>query len=236
MLNQFSRTELLIGSAKVAALGKMRVIVFGVGGVGGYALEALARAGIGHLEFVDSDTVSLTNLNRQILALHSTLGRKKTDVALERVLDINPDCDAVAHDLFYAAENAETFDFSQFDYVVDAIDTVSSKLILTEKCLASDVPLVSSMGTGNKTDPSLFRLADIYDTSGCPLARVMRRELRKRGIKKLTVVYSPEEPRKAAAEPEEEAAKRSVPGTLSFVPGTAGLILAGKVVSDLAGI
>ncbi|MGE4484942.1 MAG: ThiF family adenylyltransferase [Oscillospiraceae bacterium] len=236
MINQFSRTELLIGGDKAAVLAKARVIVFGVGGVGGYTVEALARAGIGRLEFVDSDTVSLTNLNRQILALHSTLGMKKTDVALERVLDINPDCGAVAHDLFYTAENAEIFDLSEYDYVVDAIDTVSSKLLLAEKCTASAVPIVSSMGTGNKSDPSLFRLADIFETSGCPLARVMRRELRKRGIKKLTVVYSPEEPIKAAAQSEEVTSKRSVPGTLSYVPGAAGLILAGKVISDLAGM
>jgi len=236
MINQFSRTELLIGGDKTAVLAKARVIVFGVGGVGGYTVEALARAGIGRLEFVDSDTVSLTNLNRQILALHSTLGMKKTDVALERVLDINPDCGAVAHDLFYTAENAEIFDLSEYDYVVDAIDTVSSKLLLAEKCTASAVPIVSSMGTGNKSDPSLFRLADIFETSGCPLARVMRRELRKRGIKKLTVVYSPEEPIKAATQSEEVTSKRSVPGTLSYVPGAAGLILAGKVISDLAGM
>lgn len=236
MINQFSRTELLIGAEKTAALRGARVIVFGVGGVGGYAVEALARAGIGRLEFVDSDTVSLTNLNRQIIALHSTVGRKKVDVMRERVLDINPDCAAAAHDVFYTAENADTFDFSAYDYVVDAIDTVSSKLLLIERCASAATPIVCSMGTGGKTDPSRFRLADINETSGCPLARVMRRELRKRGIEKLTVVFSPEEPRKAAGEPEEETQRRSVPGTLSFVPGAAGLILAGKVISDIAGI
>ena len=236
MINQFSRTELLLGKEKVARLKKAHVLVFGIGGVGAYAVEALTRCGIGRIDIVDNDTVSLTNINRQLIALHSTLGEKKTEVMKKRMLDINPEVEVQAYDLFFSQETAEAFDFTKYSYVVDAIDTVSSKLLLIELCKNAGTPIICSMGTGNKYDPAQFRVDDIYHTSGCPLARVMRRELKKRGIQKLKVVYSPEEGKKTLGENEEESAKRAVPGTLPFVPPVAGLLLAGQVISDLAEI
>lgn len=236
MLNAFSRTELLLGKEKVEQLKKENVLVFGLGGVGAYAVEALTRCGIGRIDIVDGDTVNLTNINRQLIALHSTLGQKKTDVMKRRMLDINPQVAVRAYDVFFNQETAGQFDFGQYSYVVDAIDTVASKLLLVELCQAAGTPVICSMGTGNKVDPSRFRVEDIYRTSGCPLARVMRRELKKRGIRKLNVVYSPEETKKPLGENEEETGGRAVSGTLSFVPPVAGFLLAGKVISDLAEI
>jgi len=228
----YARTTILLGEEKTDRLKKARVLVFGIGGVGGYAVEALARAGVGTLEFVDGDVVSGTNLNRQILSLRSVLGKKKTEVCLERISDINPACIARGYTLYYTAENADLFDFTQYDYVIDAIDMVSSKLIIAERCLSAGTPLISSMGTGGKLDPSAFRIADIYETYGCPLARVIRHELRKRGIKKLTVLFSPEHPQKDPAD--SGTGGRSVPGTVSYMPAIAGMMLAGKVIRDIA--
>ena len=232
-VNQFSRTELLLGKSGVERLKSCRVAVFGVGGVGGYAVEALARSGIGALDLIDNDTVALSNLNRQIIALHSTIGQYKVDVAAERVRDINPECKVKAHRVFYLPETEDQFDFSQYDYIIDAIDTVKGKLALVENAKAAGVPVICSMGAGNKLDPTAFEVADIYKTSVCPLARVMRYECRKRGIKKLKVVYSKEPPVKLKQESEEETVRRSTPGSVAFVPSVAGLILAGEVVKDL---
>ncbi len=228
---QFSRTALLIGEEGVEKLKRARVAVFGIGGVGGYVVEALARAGVGTLDLIDKDTVSVSNLNRQILALHSTVGRWKTEVAAERIRDVNPDCNVHTHNLFYLPETADTFDFSAYDYVVDAIDTVSGKLALIEQAKRTNTPVISSMGTGNKLDPTAFEVADISQTRVCPLARVMRKELKKRGIEHLKVVYSREEPRESTLFDEES--RKPIPGSISFVPSVAGLILAGEVIKDL---
>ena len=223
-------------------LAQCRVAVFGIGGVGGYTAEALARSGIGEIDLIDSDTVSLTNLNRQIIALRSTIGKYKVDVMKERILDINPDIKVHVHKCFYLPETKDEFDFSQYDYVVDAVDTVTAKLQLVEEANAAGVPVISSMGAGNKLHPTAFQVADIYKTSVCPLAKVMRRELKKRGIKKLKVVYSQELPvtpsqetLSSYSEEQSETApkKRSVPGSVAFVPSVAGLIIAGEVLKDL---
>ena len=239
MQNQFSRTELLIGHEALEKLSRSRVAVFGVGGVGGFAAEALARSGVGALDLIDSDVVSLSNLNRQIIALRSTVGRPKVEVMAERIADINPACRVTPIKVFYSPETAALFDFSQYDYIVDAIDTVTGKIGLVTQADAAGVPIISSMGAGNKLDPAAFEVADVFKTSVDPLARVMRTELKKRGIKKLKVVYSKEKPLTPAAppDPEDPAAgvKRSVPGSIAFVPSAAGLILAGAVIRDLTG-
>ena len=228
---QFSRTALLIGEEGVEKLKNSRVAVFGVGGVGGYVIEALARSGVGSLELIDKDTVSVSNINRQIIALHSTVGRLKTEVMAERVKDINPACKVSVRNLFYLPETAEEFDFSSYDYVVDAIDTVSGKIALIEQAKKANVPVISSMGAGNKLDATAFEVADITKTSVCPLARVMRRELKKRGIEHLKVVYSKEEPLPSALTDEESG--KSIPGSIAFVPSVVGLIIAGEVIKDL---
>ena len=235
MNEQFSRTEILLGREAVEKLKNARVAVFGVGGVGGYTVEALARCGVGSLDLIDSDTVSVSNINRQILATHSTVGMLKVDAAKARVLDINPDCRVTAYPIFYLPETAGQFDFSQYDYIVDCIDTVTGKLQLVERAVAAGTPIICSMGTGNKLDPAAFQVADISKTSMCPLARIMRKELKKRGINHLKVVYSQEEALTPEVDPEELArtGKRQIPGSVAFVPGTAGLILAGEVVKDL---
>ncbi|MBR2941946.1 MAG: tRNA threonylcarbamoyladenosine dehydratase [Clostridia bacterium] len=238
MLNPLSRLELMIGGEAVARLKNAHVAVFGVGGVGGYTVEALARSGVGALTLVDDDTVNLTNLNRQIIALHSTLGQYKVDAAKARILDINPDCRVNALKTFFLPENADAFDFAQYDYVVDAIDTVSGKIELAVRCQAAGVPLISCMGAGNKLDPTAFVVTDISKTSVCPLARVMRRELRKRGVERLKVVYSTEPAREqmGAMEASEAGARRSVPASNAFVPAAAGLIAAGEVIREIAGV
>ncbi len=248
MLNQFSRTELLLGKDNMERLANARVAVFGVGGVGGYTVEALARSGVGTLDLIDDDKVCLTNINRQILATRSTVGKYKVDVARDRILDINPHAVVNTYKTFYMPNNADQFDFTQYDYVVDAIDTVTGKIELIEQAKKSGTPIISSMGAGNKMDPSAFEVADIYKTSVCPLAKVMRRELKKRGIKKLKVVYSKEQP----LEPIDDMAiscrqhcicppgavrkcteRRAIPGSNAFVPSVVGLIIAGEVVKDL---
>lgn len=236
MHEQFLRTQMLLGTDALERLQKARVAVFGIGGVGGYTVEALARSGIGQLDLIDSDTVSISNINRQILATHSTVGMPKVEAARQRVLDINPDCVVRMHAVFYTPDTAEQFDFSQYDYIVDAIDTVTGKLALVERAYAVGTPIICCMGTGNKLDPTAFEVADISKTSMCPLARVMRKELGKRGIKHLKVVYSKEEALTPTGWEEEAAAlgKRQIPGSVAFVPGTAGLILAGEVIKDLA--
>lgn len=248
MLNQFSRTQLLFGEDGMEKLYRARVAVFGLGGVGGYTVEALARSGIGTLDLIDDDRVCLTNLNRQILATRKTVGQYKVDAAEQRILEINPEAAVHTYKTFYTPQTAGQFDFTQYDYVVDAIDTVSGKLELVEQAGRAGVPVISCMGAGNKTDASAFEVADIYETSMCPLARVMRRELKKRGIKRLKVVYS----REPALTPLEDGSiscrthcicppgtarkctqRRQVPGSNAFVPAAAGLILAGEVVKDL---
>ena len=234
MTEAFARSRLLLGEEGLRRLAACRVAVFGIGGVGGHAVEALARSGVGALDLIDHDTVALSNLNRQIIALRSTLGQYKVDAAAARIHDINPDCRVTVYRTFYLPETREQFDFSQFDYVVDAIDTVKGKLGLVEQAQTAGVPIICSMGAGNKLDPTAFRVADIYQTSVCPLARVMRVECRKRGIRRLKVVYSTEPPR--APIPNDEApvaGRRSVPGSVAFVPSVAGLILAGEVIKDL---
>ena len=237
MLNQFSRTQLLLGSEAMEYLAQCRVAVFGVGGVGGYAVEALARSGIGALDLIDDDKVCLTNLNRQLHATHSTVGKYKVDVAEQRIRDINPDCRVTTYKTFFLPETEDQFDFSQYDYVVDAIDTVKGKLALAEKAQAAGTPIICAMGAGNKLDPTAFRVADIYQTSVCPLARVMRTECRRRGIKKLKVVYSRETPTRPLGEiPADErpgSSRRDIPGSTAFVPAAAGLIIAGEVIKDL---
>jgi len=236
MQNQFSRTELLIGRENLYRLSAARVAVFGIGGVGGYVVEALARSGIGALDLIDDDTVSLTNINRQIIALHSTVGRAKTDAAKERIMDINPDCIVRTYRTFYMPDTKDQFDFAQYDYVVDAIDTVTGKLSLIMQAQEAGVPIISAMGAGNKLDPAAFEVADIYETSVCPLAKVMRRELKKRGVKKLKVVYSKEKPLVPIVDGEAECkgtAGRIAPGSIAFVPPVVGLIMAGEIVKDL---
>ncbi len=225
-----SRTELLIGKESVEKLKRARVAVFGVGGVGGYAVEALARSGVGAIDVVDKDVVSVSNINRQIIALRSTVGRKKTEVIAERIRDINPEITVRCHDLFFLPENADEFDFSAYDYIVDAIDTVSGKLALVEKANAYGVPIISAMGAGNKLNAAAFEVTDITKTSVCPLARVMRRELKKRGIAHLKVVYSKEEPLPSKAVDEESG--KPLAGSIAFVPSVAGLLLAGEVIKD----
>lgn len=244
MREEFSRSSLLLGEKAVEMLGQKTVAVFGVGGVGGFAVEALARSGVGTLHLVDHDTVSLSNINRQIAALHSTVGKQKTEVLKQRVLDINPRAAVHVHDCFFLPENAGGFDFSSYDYVVDAVDTVTAKLELAVRAQEAGVPVISCMGAGNKLDPTAFEVSDIFQTSVCPLARVMRRELKKRGIERLKVVYSKEKPIKAEAAghvagdraqtdrvPDGESG--CVPGSVAFVPPVAGLILAGEVIRDL---
>ena len=226
-----SRTENLIGKDAVAKLQKARVAVFGVGGVGGYVVEALARSGVGAIDLIDNDKVALSNINRQIIALHSTVGEWKTDVAAKRVKDINPDIKVRTYNLFFLPETADEFDFDGVDYVVDAIDTVSGKIALIESAKDRNISVISSMGTGNKLDPTAFEVADITKTSVCPLARVMRRELKKRGIEHVKVVYSKEEPF-AGGQIDEQTGK-SIPASISFVPSVAGLIIAGEVIKDL---
>ena len=250
MLNQFSRTQLQFGAEGMEKLYQARVAVFGIGGVGGYTVEALARSGIGELDLIDDDRVCLTNINRQIFATRKTVGQYKVDVAEDRILEINPKAIVHKYKTFYSPQTADQFDFTQYDYVVDAIDTVTGKLELAEQAQKAGIPIISSMGAGNKVDPTSFEVADIYETSVCPLARVMRRELKKRGIKKLKVVYSKEPPltpiddmtiscRTHCICPPGTARKctqrRQVPGSNAFVPSVVGLIIVGEVVKDLSG-
>ncbi len=232
-----SRARLLIGDDAIERLKNAKVAVFGVGGVGGYAVEALARSGVGAIELIDNDAVSVSNINRQIIATVDTVGMKKVQAAMERVLSINPDCSVAVRDEFFLPENADTFDFSDYDYVVDAVDTVAAKISIVMKCTDAGTPVISAMGAGNKLDPTAFEVADIYKTSGCPLARVMRRELKARGVKKLKVVYSKEQPVKPRLTEEElPEGKRQIPGSIAFVPSVMGLIIAGEVIKDIGGI
>lgn len=233
-LNIFSRAELLLGEEALEKLRSARVALFGIGGVGSFAAEALARGGVGHITLVDGDTVSITNINRQLIALHSTVGKEKTAVMAERIADISPETEVETYPVVYGAENRNLLDFSIYDYVIDAIDTVTSKLILIEEAKKAEVPVISCMGTGNKFHPERFEVTDISKTSVCPLAKVMRKELKVRGIKNVKVVYSKEEPQKPAAST--ETGKRQIPGSLSFVPPVAGLLLAGEVIRHIAGI
>lgn len=232
MSDMFSRTKMLVGEDAISRLRCCRIAVFGVGGVGGYVCEALVRAGVGAIDIFDNDTVSESNINRQLIALTSTVGQFKTEVMMKRILDVNPDVKVTAHNIFVLPENIDEIDLSCYDYVVDAIDTVSGKLAIIEKAYSLGVPVISSMGTGNKLDPTKFEITDINKTSVCPLARVMRYELRKRGVKRLKVLYSKEEPRKPACAADGEG-NRSVPGSISFVPSVAGLIIGGEVIKDL---
>lgn len=250
MTDQFSRTELLLGKGAMEKLAGARVAVFGVGGVGGYTVEALARSGVGTIDLIDDDKVCLTNINRQIIATRSSVGKYKVDVMKERILDINPNAEVHVHKCFYLPETKDAFDFTQYSYVVDAVDTVTAKIQLVMEAKEAGVPIISSMGAGNKLDPTAFQVADIYKTSVCPLAKVMRRELKKRGVKKLKVVYSQEQP----VTPGEDMAvscrsncicppgaerkctdRRAIPGSVAFVPSVVGLIIAGEVIRDLTG-
>lgn len=247
MSERFTRTEMLLGKEAMSILAKSKVIVFGLGGVGGYTVEALARSGVGNLTLVDNDVVSESNINRQIIALWQTVGKYKTDVCAERVLSINPDINVTKKQMFFLPENAQNIDFTEFDYIVDAIDTVSAKICLAETAGRFGIPIISSMGTGNKLNPAMLEVADIYSTSVCPLARVMRTQLRKRGIKSLKVVYSKEPPISPKAvqaaqdndnaqlvgEDSDKQRKRSIPGSTAFVPPAAGLIIASEVIKDL---
>ena len=234
-MNPFDRTRLLLGEEAMEKLKNAKVAVFGLGGVGGYVVEALARCGVGALELVDHDTISITNINRQILATHSTVGKSKAMAAKERVLDINPDVQVTEREMFFGPDTADQFDFSDYSYVVDAIDTVTGKLALVTASQAAGVPIISSMGTGNKLDASKFQIADIAKTSVCPLARIMRKECAKRGIRKLKVLFSTEDPIKPLEAPGEELpeGRRALPGSVAFVPSVAGLLIAGEVVKDL---
>lgn len=227
----FSRFALLVGEENIQKLNQTHVIVFGVGGVGGYVVEALVRSGIEHITIVDNDVVSLSNLNRQIIATQETIGQKKVDVMKKRILSINPQCDVTTLDMFYLPETADQIDLSSYDYVVDAIDTITSKIELAVRC-DQKIPLISSMGTGNKMNPALLEVSDLYKTSVCPLAKVMRRELKKRHIQHLKVVYSKEIPIKPQ-QSNEVTNKRTVPGSTSFVPSSAGLLIASEVIKDL---
>ena len=224
---------MLIGEAGVERLREASVLIFGVGGVGGYVVEALARAGVGKIDIVDNDTVSLTNINRQIIALHSTLGMKKVDVMRDRMLDINPQASVTAYDVFLSAGTIGQFDFKRYSYIVDAIDNVTGKLLLAHMCEGEGVPLISCMGAGNKLDPGVFVVTDIYKTSDCPLARVMRRELKKLGVQRLKTVYSRETPSEVEAPEETGGQRKQPPGSMSPVPGAAGLVAAGEVIRDL---
>lgn len=237
MENQFERTELLIGSGAVTVLKNSKVAIFGVGGVGGYVAEALARSGAGAFELIDRDVVSVTNLNRQIIATWKTIGREKAEVMAERIHDINPNAEVVCRKCFFLPETADQFDFTRYDYVVDAVDTVTAKIEIILKALEAGVPVISSMGAGNKLDPSKFEVSDIYKTSVDPLARVMRRELKKRGVRKLKVVYSKEKPLKPLGkiEADPDAGRKDVPGSSAFTPSAAGLLIASEVVKDLIG-
>lgn len=230
--SQFLRTEMILGKESTNILAGKKVILFGLGGVGSYTAEALARAGTGTITIVDNDTVSVTNINRQLCALQSTVGKAKVDVVKERILDINPECKVTALQKFCLPENSDEFNLGEYDYIADAIDTVSTKIDLAVKAQEFGIPMISCMGTGNKLDPTLFRVTDISKTSVCPLCRVMRTELRKRGVKKLDVVWSPEEPVKPA-ETNEITGKRQTPGSLPFVPAAAGLVMAGKIILNL---
>lgn len=232
MITQFSRTELLLGSEATAKLKKARVAVFGIGGVGGYIVESLARAGIGELDLVDADEVSLSNINRQIIALHSTIGKPKVEVAAARAKDINPDIKININKTFYLPENRQQFEFEDYNYIADAVDTIAAKISLVEEAEKLRVPIISAMGAGNKLDAAAFEVADISKTSICPLAKVMRQELRKRGINHLKVVYSRENPL-IPQETEEKSVKRKVPGSVSFVPPVVGLLMAGEIIKDL---
>ncbi|MDD3795844.1 MAG: tRNA threonylcarbamoyladenosine dehydratase [Lachnospiraceae bacterium] len=249
MLNQFSRTELLLGSEAMKALAGARVAVFGIGGVGGFTVEALIRSGVGAVDLIDNDKVCLTNLNRQLIATRKTVGRSKTEVMKERILEINPDAVVTEHRLFYLPETAGQFDFTKYSYVVDAVDTVTAKIALVMEAQKAGVPIISSMGAGNKLDPTGFEVADIYKTSVCPLAKVMRRELKKRNVTHLKVVYSKELPlspledladacreenRTGEEEAEQGSRRRALPGSVAFVPSVVGLIIAGEVIRDLA--
>ena len=251
MLEQFSRTGLLLGEESLEKLNKARVAVFGVGGVGGFVVEALVRCGIGYFDLIDDDIVCLSNINRQIIATHKTIGMPKVEVMRDRILEINPNAQVTMHKCFFTPETAEQFDFSMYDYVVDAIDTVSGKIELVLRCQEKGIPIISCMGAGNKLDPTRFQVDDIYKTSVCPLARVMRRELSARGVKKLKVVYSKEPVTKLSNERETSnnsncisplesdikgTTKRQIPGSVSFVPSVAGLIIAGEVIKDIAGV
>lgn len=231
MLNEFSRTELLLGSEGVSRLKKSSVAVFGVGGVGSYTAEALARSGVGHITLIDNDTVNITNINRQIIALQSTVGMLKTEAAKARILDINPNCKVTVHSCFYTGNE---FELDNFDYIADAIDSVSSKLALIENAIKNNIPIISSMGTGNKLDPTKLVVTDISKTEMCPLAKIVRTQLRKRGINHHTVVYSTEKPVTHKAEIKEENDNRKTIGSVSFVPSVAGLIMAGKIINDIA--
>lgn len=232
--NPFARTELLLGRQALERLGRARVAVFGVGGVGGYAVEALARSGVGGLDLVDGDQITLTNLNRQLHATYATLGRLKAEAARDRVLEIHPGAAVRAIPAFYTPQTADQFDLGQYDYLVDAVDMVTAKLLLAERAQAAGVPLISAMGAGNKLDPMAFRVGDIYETSVCPLARIMRKELRRRGVRQLKVVYSQEPPRTPTGSGGGEGC-RPIPGSTAFVPAAAGLLLAAEVVRDLTG-
>ena len=234
MLNQFSRTQLLLGQESMKKLAESRVAVFGIGGVGGYVCEALARSGVGAFDLIDDDKVCISNINRQIIATMETVGKYKTEVMKERILDINPKSEVNTYQSFFLPENASDFPFDKYDYVVDAIDTVTAKIELVMQCQKAGVPIMSSMGAGNKLDPTKFRVADIYKTQMDPLAKVMRRELKKRGIKKLKVVYTREEPvTPVEGEEKELTSKRVTPGSMSYAPGVAGLMIAGEVIRDL---
>ncbi len=236
MPDAFDRTRLVLGADALTILQNARVAVFGLGGVGGAAVEALARSGVGALDLIDNDTVAVTNLNRQLIATHTTLGMPKTEAAKKRVLDINPACRVTVRNEFFLPENADTYDFAAYDYVIDAVDTVAAKLCLAERCISAGTPIISCMGTGNKTDPTRLEIADIYKTSVCPLAKVMRHECRKRGIKHLKVLYSREEPTAPKTDEvteKEETGRRSTPGSTAFVPPAAGFIIAAEAVKDM---
>ena len=232
MITQFNREEILLGTEAMNVLKNSRVAIFGVGGVGGYVAEALVRGGVGALDFIDSDVVSLTNLNRQIIALHSTLGKAKVEVMKERAIDINPKAKIITHNCFYLPENAGQFDFKKYDYVVDAVDTVSAKIALVEQANKAGTPIISAMGAGNKLNPAEFEITDISKTTVCPLAKIMRKELKKRGINHLKVVYSEETPLKPLAT-DEQSNKRQTAGSISFVPPVVGLLMASEVIKDL---
>lgn len=234
-MDRFSRTRLLLGDDAIERLAESRVAVFGVGGVGGYAAEALARSGVGTIDLIDSDRVCITNINRQIIATDRTVGKYKVDAAAERIREINPNAVINLHRIFYLPETAEEFDFTLYDYIIDAVDTVTAKLELAVRAYEASTPIISSMGAGNKLDPTAFEVADIYKTSVCPLARVMRRELKKRGIPSLKVVYSKEEAIKPLDAGSDDSTKRQTPGSVAFVPSVAGLICAGEVIRDLCG-
>ena len=251
MLNQFSRTQLLLGESAMQELANKRVAVFGIGGVGGYACEALVRSGIGAFDLIDDDKVCLTNLNRQIIATRKTVGKYKTEVMKERMLEINPNVDVRIHNCFFLPENADKFPFNEYDYIIDAVDTVTAKISIIMKANEFGIPVISSMGAGNKLDPTAFMVADIYKTRVCPLAKVMRRELKKRGVKKLKVVYSEEQPTRPIKDmsiscrtncicpPEAEhkcTERRDIPGSVAFVPSVVGLIIAGEVIKDIVGV